>query len=560
MLSKSVEMKSPSSSSSSPSSSRRPTDEDDSSTFMMVDTVDLEQNTNVSSNNDNTKSQESGEDISIVPSLSVKLTPKHSTIGSQASHTSTNFCTTVYARDLPEDDDDEVQTSSSKRAPVDIVVALDISGSMSGTKLKLCKETLKILLRELGSKDRFGLVTFSDEAKIQISPRNVTTEFKESAMQKIMSLTTEGCTNLSGGIALAAQELLFTSGSVEKPNSVQTIFLLTDGIANRGVTDKDGIVELTKAVLHSKSSTTTSSSSSIGIHCFGYGSDHDQVMLSEIANVAEGGTYYFVQNDSDVLTAFGDALGGVLSVVAQNVILHISVPQEALTHGVRILNIHHDRATKLEDGSYRVEIGDFYAEEVRDVLLEVSLNTNQVENEIKAPHISVVVSYMDTIRNKFENSSQVIGFINRPPGCEVSEADHHVLSQSMRIMTTKLISEANNLASKGDIFKAQEKITHQIIVLRKTISSIKEENPPPLLTQLLNDLIGMEKGLSSRYDYESFGSKNMMQVQRTHVMQRCMFSPAVAEEEEEGSQLPRVSTAYGTSKKRSMISKFSLTK
>ena len=76
-----------------------------------------------------------------IESLSLKLTPRYDVIGTHVHKKSTQFCATVTARDLPDDD--------SARAPVDIVVALDVSSSMSGAKLELCKTTLSLLLREL---------------------------------------------------------------------------------------------------------------------------------------------------------------------------------------------------------------------------------------------------------------------------------------------------------------------------------------------------------------------------------------------------------------------------
>ena len=53
--------------------------------------------------------------------LTAKITAKNEKIGLGASQNSTEFCVTVEARTLPEDDE-------SLRAAVDIVVALDVSG------------------------------------------------------------------------------------------------------------------------------------------------------------------------------------------------------------------------------------------------------------------------------------------------------------------------------------------------------------------------------------------------------------------------------------------------
>merc|ERR1712154_291632 len=109
--------------------------------------------------------------------------------------------------------------------------------------------------------------------------------------------------------------------------------------------------------------------------------------------------YYFVDQDSDVSSAFGDALGGVLSVVAQNTVVKLSVPSEASGRGVSIVSVRHDKAVKQADGSYHVPIGDFYAEESRDIIIEASLS-KQGGDEMKLPHIEASLSYVDTIQKK----------------------------------------------------------------------------------------------------------------------------------------------------------------
>jgi len=432
--------------------------------------------------------------------LTFTVTPKHDKIGIQSDQVDTQFCATIKARNLPEEDD-------SARAPVDIVVALDVSSSMSGTKLKLCKETLTLLLRELSARDRFGLVTFGSEATIQIPTKKLTKENKENIVAKIKTLHTSGCTNMSGGIGLAAQELK----SIECPNKVQTIFLLTDGHANMGISDRDGIVKLTKGCLGSDDGLCT-----ISIHCFGYGTDHDKNMLCDISEATEGGTYYFVENDTNVSSAFGDALGGILSVVAQNTVLTFQAFNE---NNASIINILHDKAVKQENGSFKVSIGDFYAEESRDIILNVSLANGSGFGSEPVSHISVSMTYMDTINKKLVNCEAVKGSIVRMNRSEVSEVNKHVALQYARVTTTEMIEEAENLANSGNYVAAKSKIKSQIDYLNNESTTFDQSNP--LLSQLLNELNTILSGLSSKSSWESGGAYYTKTRCQTHKMQRC---------------------------------------
>jgi Mg-chelatase subunit ChlD len=434
------------------------------------------------------------------PCLSLKLVPKHDVIGTDLSHKSVEFCATVTARNLPED---------SARAPVDIVVALDISGSMFGNKLDLCKTTLSLLIRELSSSDRFGLVTFGSDATLVIPTRKLAKENREFALAKIKGLRTNGMTNMSGGIGLAAQEMK----SIEAPHEVRSVFLLTDGRANQGISTREGIVQLVESCLGSNSG-----HSPIPIHCFGYGDDHDVDMLRDISSTSMGGTYYYVDKDSNVSSAFGDALGGVLSVVAQNAIVNLHVPSEAVEKGVSILNVKHDNATKNEDGSYSVSLNDFYAEESRDIIFDVALSDTTPSSD-PFVHITSSVSYLDTINIKLTKSENVFGSITRPLGEELSPLNTHVAIQCIRIKTTDVISESEKLADNGDVGSAKSLISAYIIQVQKEIDLIDKSHP--FFVQILNELDTIMSGFSSQTMYERSGAKYTKSRIMSHKHQRC---------------------------------------
>jgi Mg-chelatase subunit ChlD len=442
--------------------------------------------------------------------LALKINPRHGTIGVAAAEPKTaEFCATISARSLPEDNE-------SARAPVDLVVALDVSASMTGRNLELCKDTVELLLRELRSEDRFGLVTFGDDANLVIPTRKLTPANKESAASKVRSLCTRGCTNMSGGIGLAAEEI----NAVENPHEVRTIFLLTDGHANRGISDREGIVSLTKSCLGA-----TENRNEVAIHCFGYGADHDSGMLRDVSKATEGGSYYFVEKDSDVSSAFGDALGGVLSVVAQNTSVIIKPASERVT----ILNVKHDKAIQESDGSYKIRIGDFYAEESRDIIFESTLR-DPVSNEMAStnildaniPHVNVFVSYLDTIQKKLTSSPSLTGFLTRPPGSQVSKVNTHVALQNIRVTTTKVISHTEILA-KSNLANARSTIRDHIKKVQNEAYEL-EETTNPLIVQTLSELNSILAGLSSRSQYEKTGINSMAATSLSMANQRCYES------------------------------------
>jgi len=260
-----------------------------------------------------------------------------------------------------------------------------------------------------------------------------------------------------------------------------------------------------------------------------------------MGQVTEGGTYYFVENDSDVSSAFGDALGGVLSVVAQNAVLTFNASNE---FGVRITSIMHDKAEKQEDGSFTVDIGDFYAEESRDVVCSVALATDLDFADLKpVPHISVAMTYMDTINKKLAKYKAVEGSLSRPNGDEVSQMNKHVALQYIRIHTTNIIADAEKIAAAGNRKDAKTKIKAQIEYLTRESTTYGISDP--LISQLMNELNLIFSGLSSQATWESGGACYMSSRIQVNMNQRSCESTNYGE---------RTST-YCTSKKKSRSSK-----
>jgi Mg-chelatase subunit ChlD len=145
--------------------------------------------------------------------------------------------------------------------------------------------------------------------------------------------------------------------TIEK-DAVRSIFLFTDGIANVGLCD-EALVTATKKLLDFHTS--------VRIFTFGFGSDHSEKLLSEIA-AAGSGQYYYIESEENIALAFADALGGLLSVAAQNVTLDF-MPSE----GVVIEQIHTPLKTTQIAGGCQVNCGDLLSEESKDILLDIRL-------------------------------------------------------------------------------------------------------------------------------------------------------------------------------------------
>ena len=179
---------------------------------------------------------------------------------------------------------------------------------------------------------------------------------------------------LFGGRAVPAKQ------DVEE-DAVRSVFVFTDGQANEGVTDEAKLVSMVRKMVDGKRR--------VRVYTFGFGDDHSEELLSKLAE-AGSGSYYFIEKEDNIATAFADALGGLLSVAAQNLQLTF-VPAP----GVVVDEVHTSFTTSQESGGARsVRIGDLLSEESKDTLIDVRLPalTNLAQDQTvhyKIGHVEV---------------------------------------------------------------------------------------------------------------------------------------------------------------------------
>ena len=93
-----------------------------------------------------------------------------------------------------------------------------------------------------------------------------------------------------------------------------SIFLLSDGQANLGVTNRQTLQQTTANLLDIPGS--------IKLYTFGFGNDYDAELLQGLAASGSGMSYHITDLDS-IPTSMATALGGLLTLTAQNVQLTI---------------------------------------------------------------------------------------------------------------------------------------------------------------------------------------------------------------------------------------------
>jgi len=179
---------------------------------------------------------------------------------------------------------------------VDVVLAQDVSTSMDKpagesatgtTRLEASQAAACAFVSALPSMDRAAVVSYSTAARLA---QPLTTS-KSSVIRTINALTVAGGTNIGEGISVSHSELMTSFRYLTY--TAKTIILLSDGQATEPSGYPGGPKE------YARDRTRSAATDNIKIYTVGFGSDADEELLQDLADI--GGGRYFFAPDADVL-------------------------------------------------------------------------------------------------------------------------------------------------------------------------------------------------------------------------------------------------------------------
>lgn len=220
----------------------------------------------------------------------------------------------------------------SDAAPSNIVFLIDVSGSMDEEdKLPLLVKSFKLMLEELGEKDRISIVTYASAEQIVLDGVPASKKNKiNSALDELMAY---GGTNGGQGIISAyklAEENFIKGGN-------NRVILATDGDLNIGITNESDLKDLIEKERESGIYLTT-----LGFGAGNY-SDTNMETLADCGN----GNYAYIDSLSEAKKVLCEELGATMVTVAKDVKFQVEF-NPAVVAQYRLIG-YEDRLMNAED-------------------------------------------------------------------------------------------------------------------------------------------------------------------------------------------------------------------
>jgi Ca-activated chloride channel homolog len=336
-------------------------------------------------------------------------------------------------------------TANSRRPDLNLSLVLDRSGSMEGEKMVRAREASMFCVDQMLETDRLSVVTFDDRIEVLFPGEPVTN--KQSMKDLIARVGARGSTALHeawvrGGLTISEQML---------DKGINRVLLITDGLANVGITSTDEIVTQAMGLFQRGVSTST----------IGIGADFNEDLLMPMAQ-AGGGNAWHVVEPGDMQNIFQIELQGLIAQFAHTVSLSL-IPAD----GVRVADLLNDFELT-ETGRYRLP--NLQAGSPLDVVVQLRVGAQAVGTQMRLVDLRLGFTPQDAKNAEVLKQAHTIEFAS-PWQVESMDQNQEVVKAVQFLMNARARNEAMKYMDMGDYDRAQLVLGSSLSATRQACAS-----------------------------------------------------------------------------------------
>ncbi|NPV75287.1 MAG: VWA domain-containing protein [Anaerolineae bacterium] len=367
---------------------------------------------------------------------------------------------------------------NEQRPGLNLALVLDRSGSMIGEKIEFVKKAATHVTDLLEEKDTLALVAYDQEV-LSLSPSVPINQAARAELRALVDrIESGGMTNLSGGwlqgcqfVATAAAEGL-----------VNRVLLLTDGLANVGITDMEVLGNHARQ-LHNRGVSTST---------FGVGDGYNEHLLELMANQG-GGNFYFIASPQEIPIIFAHELSELAAITARAVEVEVELPPHV---DVQLLA---GWKQQQEGNRLKVWLGDLASGQSRQIYLRLLTPPQE-----KLPALEIRLTARARKENEAfyeEKTTLTLKYAN-PQEIQAARPDQSLMSRFSEVEVAEAANEALKLESKGERAHARQVLDQALAAAAPHISPQKSAEYQSLADKIQEGLNAEQHKLHHYRNYQ----------------------------------------------------------
>ncbi|HLT36970.1 MAG TPA: VWA domain-containing protein [Enhygromyxa sp.] len=194
-----------------------------------------------------------------------------------------------------------IDPETLERPPLNLAIAVDLSGSMSGEPISRLREGLLTMIDELEPDDRISLIGFADDAELLVSQLGPA---DPELAATIEALELGDRTNLYAGLRAGFEEVQAHA----EDGRQNRVILVSDGVPTVGLTNRETIEQLAGVY----------GDAGFGLTTIGIGDQFDIELMRELAEIGSG-SFYYIEEPAALEEVFAEEVQAFVVPLAEDV-------------------------------------------------------------------------------------------------------------------------------------------------------------------------------------------------------------------------------------------------
>ena len=340
---------------------------------------------------------------------------------------------------------------------LNLSLVIDRSGSMSGQKIIDARKSAIQMLNKMRDGDTISVVSYSGKSSINVEP-TILNEITRSKIEAIIhTISDGGGTNLSEGMINGINCV----SKNKDTNQVNRVLLISDGNANKGITEPAQLNKIAREALQKGIIITT----------LGLGVDYNEDIMTSIADSA-GGNYFFIEESEKITETLNQEIAQMVATIGKDLQLKTIIPSNLSLDKV------YGWIIEKNDSDIKVPLGEIFSGQTRAILCRIKLPAQlQKGQQVTLPSFSLSYKYLDG------DKEEAITLNTKQHTITVSEDQQMILTKQDMEVTARIaeIELANRLENTAKLVEqrkftdAKKELSEAILKAKGSTAQIPEE-------------------------------------------------------------------------------------